>query len=64
MRTPTGALVPIAGEFLPLTGKLWGRNDLGVLVINNIPCPTCPPVPKANAVTTMLRYNQHHYGPV
>ena len=63
MRTPTGALVPVAGDFLPLTGKLWGRNDLGVLVINTIPCPTCPAVPKSNAVTTMLRYNQQHFGP-
>lgn len=63
MRTPTGARVPITGNFQPITGKLWGRNDLGVLVINTIPCPTCPAVPKDNAVTTMLRYNQLHFGP-
>ena len=56
MATPSGMLVPLTGEFQPLTGKLWG-SDLGVLVINDIPWQ------KDRIVTTMLRFNQATYGP-
>jgi hypothetical protein len=56
MDTPSGRLVPLTGEFVPLTGKLWG-SDLGVLVINDIPWQ------KDVIVSTMLRYNQLKYGP-
>ena len=56
MTSPTGNLIPLTGEFQPLTAKLWG-NDLGVLVINDIPWQ------KNIIVTTMLAFNQRQYGP-
>ena len=54
--TNSGLQVPLSGTFVPLTAKLWG-SDLGVLVINDIPWS------RGVIVTSMLRYNQLHYGP-
>ena len=56
MATKAGTLVPMTGEFQPITGKLWG-GDLGMLVVNDIPFP------KNESILTMLAYNKQHYGP-
>lgn len=56
MDTKSGTRVRLSGDFVPITGRIWGSR-LGVLVINDIP------LRKNASVITMLRYNQHHYGP-
>ena len=56
MDTPSGILVPMKGEFRPITAKLWG-SDLGMLVVNDMP------LPKNESILTMLDYNIQHYGP-